>query len=91
MCNDEYMKVSNINYSHKVSYDYYLVKYHRYAHNNGATLGCYDYKHFQLEVVIVKTPPRGGYLCYYPRPRQSRGVNNKDILRVQVGFNWLLS
>ena len=22
---------------------------------------------------------------------RGRGVNNKDILRVQVGFNWLLS
>ena len=50
------MKVSNINYSHKVSYDYYLVKYHHYAHNNGATLGCYDYKHFQPEVIKFYLP-----------------------------------
>ena len=26
-----------------------------------------------------------------PRRSQGRGVNNKDIVRVQVGFNWLLS
>ena len=34
-----------------------------------------------------------GYLCYYLRQRRSQGqgVNNKDILGVQVGFNWLLS
>ena len=31
-----------------------------------------------------------GYLCYYLRQRRSRGqgVNNKDILGVEVRFNW---
>ena len=38
---------------------------------------------------MVKLPLRVRYLCYYPRLRwsQGQGLNNKYILRVQVGFH----
>ena len=42
--------------------------------------------------------PKGYYVIVKPHDKEDnlvitrgRGVNNKDILRVQVGFNWLLS
>ena len=39
--------------------------------------------------VIVK--PHYEYDIFVITRGRGRGVNNKDILRVQVGFNWLLS
>ena len=48
--------------------------------------------------IMGQADTKCGYVIVKPHHEEDifvitrgRGVNNKDILRVQVGFNWLLS